>query len=217
MDTVKTLGNIRCNKYLEKRWQYESAVDFFKNHPPIGVIDTDCPGFSSLDNLEGYNEILHLDFQTVVDIFCVYVEQQKPVIDSIQENLPIPFCVSMDVTKKIRKRTTTFAAGYRSAHVRSVENGMNFIIGCDGTVISRRAVINDSLEMVKPQLIELKLRAAKQNTTVQFFVVDNCCLARGAIQSGASLAASSSACRSTYALRRLHVTDAVSTDDGAQD
>lgn len=183
MDTVKTLGNIRCTRYLERRWQYESARDFFEKHPPIGVTDTVCEGFSSIDNPEGYNEILHLDFQTLVDIFCDYVAQQKPVIESIQDNMPVPFCVSMDTTKKIRKRTTTFKPGHRSSHVRSVENGMNFILGCDGTVISRKAITNDSMEMMKPQLTELKLRAIKQNSVIQFFVVDNCCQARDTILS----------------------------------
>jgi hypothetical protein len=75
MDTVKTLGSIRCSKYLEKWWQYESARDFFQKHTPIGAIDTKCEGFSSIDNPEGYNDILHIDFQTVVDMFCDFVEQ----------------------------------------------------------------------------------------------------------------------------------------------
>lgn len=182
MDTVKSLGNIRCTRYLEKRWQYEAAVDFFQKHPPIGVTDVECVGFSSMDNADGYNEILHLDYQTVVDIFCDYVKGQEMVIKSIQDNMAVPFCVSMDTTKKIRKRTTVYTPGYRSSHVRAVENGMNFILGCDGTVISRRATINDSLEMVKPQLIELKLRADRQGVKVEYFVVDNCCLSRGTIQ-----------------------------------
>jgi hypothetical protein len=182
MDTVKMLGSIRCTKYMEKRWQYESARDFFQKHPPITVTDTACEGFSTIDNPEGYNEILHIDFQTVVDIFCDFVEQQKPVINSIQENMHIPFCVSMDTTKKIRKRTTNFERGRRSSHVRSLENGMNFILGCDGTVLSRKAITNDSLEMVKPQLVELKMQAKKQNSCVRYIVVDNCCQSRGSIQ-----------------------------------
>jgi hypothetical protein len=33
-------------------------------------------------------------------MFWDYVTQQKPVIDAIQENIPFPFCVSMDTKKK---------------------------------------------------------------------------------------------------------------------
>ena len=31
MDTVKTLGSIRCSRYLEMRWKYESARDLFRH------------------------------------------------------------------------------------------------------------------------------------------------------------------------------------------
>jgi hypothetical protein len=154
---------------------------FFQKHPPTNVTNTACKGFSNIDNPEGYNKILHIDFQTVGDIFCDFVEQQKPVIDSIQENIHIPFCVSID-TKKIRERTTNFDRGSHLSHVRSLENGMNFILGCDGTVLSRKSITNDSLEMVKPQLKELKMRARKQNSCVRYVVVDNCCQYRGSIQ-----------------------------------
>jgi hypothetical protein len=82
--------------------------------PPIGVVDTKCAGFSSIDNSEGYNEMLHIDYQTVVDIFCDFVQKQKPLIDSIQENILVPFCVSMDTTKRIRKKTTLFTPGKKS-------------------------------------------------------------------------------------------------------
>lgn len=132
-DTVKSIGSIRATRYFEKRWQYESAVASYKSNPPVGVNNTDCTGFSSIDNPEGYNEMLHIDFQTVVDIFCDFVEQQKPIIQQIQKNILVPFCVSMDTTKRIRKKTTTFTPGRQLRHIRSVENGMSFILGCKYT------------------------------------------------------------------------------------
>lgn len=52
----------------------------------------------------------------------------------------------------------------------------------DGTVISRATTTNDSLDMVKPQLIKLKLQAEKQGHVIKHFVVDNCCHSRNAIQ-----------------------------------
>ncbi len=133
-DAVKSIGSIRATRYFEKCWQYESAVSEFQLHPPIGVKDTKCDGFSTIDNHEGYNEMFHIDFQTVVDIFCDYVESQKDVINSIQNNIPIPFCVSMDVTKRIRKKTTSLLRGSPSRHIHSNENGTNFILGCKFTM-----------------------------------------------------------------------------------
>jgi len=130
-----------------------------------------------MDDPEGYNEILHIDYQTVVDIFCDYITQQKPVIQSIQDNMPVPFCISMDTTKRIRKRTTNFVMGGRASHVRSLENGMHFIMGCNGTILSRKAITNDSLDMVRPQLLGLKLRALEQGCVIKYIVVDNCCQA----------------------------------------
>ena len=85
-------------------------------------------------------------------------------------------------TKKKKKKTTNYEAGRHSSHVRSEENGMHFILGCEGTVLSRKAITNDSFEMIKPQLLELKMRAKKQDSCVRYVVVDNCCQSRGCIQ-----------------------------------
>jgi hypothetical protein len=69
-DIVKSIGSIRATIYFKKQWQYESAsVAEFQCNPPVGMANTKCAGFSSIDNFEGYNEILHIDYQTVVDIF----------------------------------------------------------------------------------------------------------------------------------------------------
>jgi len=55
-----------------------------------------------------------------------------------------------------------------------------WILG-NGTVISRAAIANDSMEMIKPQLTELKMRATKQQCSIKYIVVDNCCHSRGSI------------------------------------
>lgn len=111
-----------------------------------------------------------------MNIFCDYVTQQKPVIDAIQENIPFPFCVSMDTKKN--KRTSTYSPSPRSAHLRSAENGLNSILHCNRAVLSRI----HSLEMIRTQLKALKMRCQMQKSIVKNVVVEHCCQARGTIK-----------------------------------
>jgi hypothetical protein len=164
-DIWKRGGNMKVLRTTLKNTSQLGSMTQNANAFPAWMIQKDTMRFCTLTT------------KVVVDIFCDYITQQKLVIQSIQNNMPITFCISMDTTKWIQKRTTKFVMGGGASHVRSLENGMHCIMGCNGTVLSQKVITNDSLDMVRPQLLGLKLRALEQGCVIKYIVVDNCCQA----------------------------------------
>jgi hypothetical protein len=104
----KLIGTFRAAKYLERNITYTSAVKEYKNRIFVSEENiTDVEAFSAFDDKIGYNEVQQLTAQAIRDIFVNYIEDKdrKKVFDTILDNIPVPFAISIDSTFRVRKHT----------------------------------------------------------------------------------------------------------------
>jgi hypothetical protein len=190
---IKMSGTLRATRYLKKRFMYSSAKFAYEESSKAGQhmvssigVDVlpeirELPGFSTIDYEHGYNELLHVPFQTATETFVQYIEDRHLLIRKINEHIPISHAVSIDTTFNIRKRTKSKRSNTLQP---SKENGMSFCLDCgSGMVINRMKVINDDHTRLRVQLDDLKKRANAQGVIIRTIISDDCCAMRPMINS----------------------------------
>lgn len=140
MEIGTLIATMRFNRYLERRVAYTSARDMYNNlFNRQTVIQTTTTlsqisspiitdSFSDFDDKSGYNESQQQDYDTIVDVFIKYVKHHSDYFQTCMDNMPVPFCLSIDTTYRIRKKTLTRQADSRNFE-KVKSNGASFIMG----------------------------------------------------------------------------------------
>ena len=114
-----TIAAIRLNEYLRSRATYEAEYLDYKadvesqnsmiervNGEQIKLMER--KDFSSFQDKTGYNEILTMYSKMIIEVFVKFVEDRTQVINEHIEAIDPHWCISVDTTFDIAKRTREY-------------------------------------------------------------------------------------------------------------